>query len=288
MFAFMNWKEAESELLNSLSSIYSSGEAAAIAGLVAENLSGFKISERALRTKIALNEVQITKLNAIQQRLMHAEPVQYVLNEAWFCGLKLYVNNNVLIPRPETEELIEWIISDCRFPLDALQVLDVGSGSGCIPIAIKRRIRKATVAGCDISIEALKVARRNAENLGAEVEFIEIDFLSPHLWKAFPAFDIVVSNPPYIPESDKTAMHPNVLSFEPQIALFVPDTDPLLFYKALADFGKRHLKPAGSLYMEIHESLGEAVTSLFQAKGYATTLKKDMQEKDRMVKAWFR
>lgn len=288
MFAHMNWREAESELIKSLLSIYSSGEAAAIADLVAENLSGLKRTERTLKTKTALTDAAITKLHAIQKRLMDAEPVQYVLNEAWFCGLKFYVDKNVLIPRPETEELVEWIISDCRFPVNELQVLDIGSGSGCIPISIKRRIRKAIVSGCDVSSEALKIARRNAENLGTEVEFMETDFLNHHSWKAFPAFDIIVSNPPYIPENDKTSMHSNVLIYEPHIALFVPNSDPLLFYKALSDFGKLHLKPSGSLYMEIHESLGDAVTSLFQSKGYTTILKKDMQEKDRMLKAWFR
>ncbi|MBK5270374.1 MAG: peptide chain release factor N(5)-glutamine methyltransferase, partial [Bacteroidia bacterium] len=206
------------------------------------------------------------------------------LNEAWFCGFKFYIDNNVLIPRPETEELVEWIITNCKFPIGQLSILDIGSGSGCIPIALKRKLRKAEVWSCDISNEALNVARQNANNLGGDVNFFQTDFLNKDLWEELPSYDIIVSNPPYIPEKGKEEMQPNVLMYEPQVALFVPDNDALLFYKAIADFAKKHLNRNGSIYMEIHESHGKEVAQLFQSKNYFTEIKKDMQGKERMLK----
>ncbi|MEK7225287.1 MAG: HemK/PrmC family methyltransferase, partial [Bacteroidota bacterium] len=189
-----------------------------------------------------------------------------------------------------TEELVEWIISTPiaiggKFPVDELRILDIGSGSGCIPISLKRRLRKAEVWACDISEAALTVARRNAEALGTDVNFILLDFLNEEQRKQFPSFDIIVSNPPYVPEKDKEEMQKNVLQHEPHTALFVPDNDPLVFYKAIAEFGKTHLNKAGSIYCEIHENLGEPVTKLFHSHGYTSELKKDMQQKNRMIRS---
>jgi release factor glutamine methyltransferase len=232
-----------------------------------------------------LSAEQATLLESYLQRLLTHEPVQYVLNEAWFCGLKFYVDKNVLIPRPETEELVEWIITNCKFPIDQLTILDIGSGSGCIPVALKRRLGKATVWSCDISAEALKIAEKNAAELGVTVQFEELDFLDSEQSNRLPAFDIIVSNPPYVPEKDKDQMRPNVLKYEPATALFVPDHDPLVFYRAIAEFGLTHLNRDGSIYTEMHESLGTATAQLFRSKGYATEIKKDMQGKDRMLKA---
>ncbi|HWR33662.1 MAG TPA: peptide chain release factor N(5)-glutamine methyltransferase, partial [Chitinophagaceae bacterium] len=209
----------------------------------------------------------------------------YVLNESWFCGLKLYVDKNVLIPRPETEELVEWIISNCKFPVDELKILDIGTGSGCIPISVKRRIRKAEVWACEISEDALAVAKRNAATLGTDINFIQLDFLNEEQRNQLPSFDIIVSNPPYVPEKDKEQMQQNVLNYEPHISLFVPDNDALIFYKAIAAFGKEHLKQSGNIYCEIHESLGSSVKEIFSSAGYTIELKKDMQQKDRMIKS---
>ncbi|HTD93559.1 MAG TPA: HemK/PrmC family methyltransferase, partial [Chitinophagaceae bacterium] len=208
------------------------------------------------------------------------------LNESWFCGFRFYVDENVLIPRPETEELVEWIITDCRFPIAELSILDIGSGSGCIPISLKRRLGKANVTGCDKSPAALGVARRNAESLGVQVGFSELDFLSPQDRAVLPSCDIIVSNPPYIPEKDRENMPVNVKDHEPAMALFVPSGDPLVFYKAISAFGKEHLQKNGKIYVEINESLGKEVIALFELLGYKTQLKQDMQGKDRMVKAW--
>ena len=278
-------RESIKDMTTRLSDIYEAGEAAAITELVMEYVTGVAKKDRGQVKDISLNAEQREKAEKIMARLLTHEPVQYVLNESWFCGLKLYVDKNVLIPRPETEELVEWIIDNCRFPLDQLRILDIGSGSGCIPIALKRRLRKADVWGCDISVPALDIARQNAATLGTEVNFIELDFLDRTTWKNLPSFDLIVSNPPYIPKSQRMTMSRNVVVYEPETALFVPDADPLIFYRAIADFGHEKLNSSGSIYLEIHEDLGNAVTSLLVTNGYKVTLKKDMQGKDRMVKA---
>jgi release factor glutamine methyltransferase len=250
-----------------------------------EHLTGSKKAERMIYKNAAITGKEEQQLQQIAERLLSHEPVQYVLNESWFCGLKFYVDKNVLIPRPETEELVEWIITNCRFPVDELSILDIGTGSGCIPIALKRRIRKAGVWSCDISDAALRIAKKNAASLGTEVSFHQLDFLDKQSWDSLPSADIIVSNPPYIPEKDKATMQPRVLNHEPATALFVPDNDPLVFYKALAEFGKKHLKPGGSIYTEIHEDLGQAAIMVFRSAGYSTELKKDMQQKDRMLRS---
>jgi release factor glutamine methyltransferase len=280
----MTIREAITYSVSQLRSIYEEGEAVAISNLVMDHILDGKMEKVLVREK-ELSEAQHEQLNGILQRLLTHEPVQYVLSEAWFCGLKFYVDKNVLVPRPETEELVEWIISNCKFPVDALSILDIGSGSGCIPIALKRRIRKAEVWSCDTSEPALQVARRNASVLGTDVNFLHLDFLDSDKRETLPSFDIIVSNPPYVPEKDKTQMNANVVRYEPSIALFVPDNDALVFYKAIATFGKSRLNPEGAIYMEIHEDLGDAVMELFREKGYVVELKKDMQGKDRMVRA---
>ena len=281
----MTVQEATYLLLNKLRIIAGEGETSQITDWVMEHITGSKKTERMLYKDAALTTDEETRLKNIAERLLQHEPVQYVLNEAWFGGLKFYVDKNVLIPRPETEELVEWVITNCRFPVDELKILDIGTGSGCISITLKRRIRKAEVWGCDISEEALNVAKKNAALLGVDINFVQLDFLDRTSWKQFPSFDIIVSNPPYVPEKDKEEISPNVLNYEPHTALFVPDNDSLIFYKAIAEFGKEHLNPSGSIYCEIHESIGEAVAGLFNSFGYAAELKKDMQQKDRMIRS---
>lgn len=281
----MTMQEATYYLLNKLTTIYDKSEASQITDWVMEQLTGSKKAERMVYKNEIITIEEELLLHQYSERLLQHEPVQYVLNEAWFSNMKFYVDKNVLIPRPETEELVEWIISNCKFPVDELKILDIGSGSGCIPISLKKRIRKAEVWSFDISEGALTVAQKNAGDLGQEVNFIQLDFLDQHSWKKLPKFDIIVSNPPYIPEKDKQTMQPNVLEYEPETALFVPDNDALIFYKAIAEFGKTHLEKSGSVFMEIHESLGKEVAELFQQASYSTEIKKDMQEKDRMIKA---
>ncbi len=281
----MTIQEATYFLLNKLRTIYPEGEASQITDWVMEHLTGSKKTERMLYKNADIMAAEEKQLMGYTERLMKQEPVQYVLNESWFCGLRFYADNNVLIPRPETEELVEWIISDCKFPVSELKILDIGTGSGCIAIALKRRIRKAEVWGVDVSDKALAIARRNAEMMGTEINFQQLDFLDRNIWDQLPSFDIIVSNPPYIPLKDKETMHPNVLQYEPATALFVPDNDALVFYKALAEFGKKHLHKEGTIYAEIHEELGPAVRSLFEGMQYPCTIKKDMQQKDRMIRS---
>ena len=281
----MTVQEATYFVLKQLRSIYSEPEATQVTDWIMEKITGSKKTERMLYKNSSLTPEEEIQLRGYAERLMKHEPVQYVLNESWFCGLKFYVDKNVLIPRPETEELVEWIISNCKFPVDELKILDIGSGSGCIPISLKRRLKKAEVWGCDINKEALATAQKNAVALGTDVNFILLNFLNTAEQDKLPSFDIIVSNPPYVPEKDKETMKPNVLEYEPATALFVPDNDYLVFYKAIAEFGKKHLNKAGSIYCEIHESLGKATIKLFNDHGYTSELKKDMQQKDRMVKA---
>ena len=282
----MTIQEASRHIAKQLSKIYTETEAEYISEWVIEKLTGAKKTDRISNKEKLLDTEQASQLQQWVNRLLQHEPVQYVLNEAWFCGLKFYVDKNVLIPRPETEELVEWVISDCKFPIGALSILDIGSGSGCIPIALKRRLGKAEVWSCDISDGALQVARQNATTLGVDVNFFELDFLKEKEREKLSAFDIIISNPPYIPEKDKEEMHPNVLEYEPATALFVPDNDALLFSKAIASFGKNHLNKNGIIYTEIHESLGDATTDMFQSNGYKTEIKKDMQGKERMIKVF--
>jgi release factor glutamine methyltransferase len=284
-FVVMTIHEAGKQIAHDLGTIYEEGEADAISTWVIEHLTGIKQTDRAFQREKMITTDQEKQLKQYTDRLLTHEPVQYVINESWFCGLKFYVDKNVLIPRPETEELVEWVITNCKFPVDKLSILDIGTGSGCIPISLKRKLRKAGVWSCDISEAALNVAKKNALELGVDVNFLSLDFLNEEKRKELDSFDIIISNPPYVPEKDKQAMNANVLNFEPHTALFVPDNDALVFYDAIAQFGQQHLNKGGMIYTEIHEDLGPAVADLFTHYGYTVELKKDMQEKQRMLKA---
>jgi len=291
--------EAEQYVREQLKGIYQEQEAINITDLAIEHVTGLLKTERLSQKQTELSESQFTQLQKDLQRLKLNEPIQYVMNKTWFYGMELYVDKNVLIPRPETEELVEWIISDMkasgkdvfiRRSMEAdettqLKILDVGTGSGCIALALKKAVPKAEVWGCDISDEALNVARRNGSALNIRVDFQGVNFLDQKQQKHLPTVDIIASNPPYVPLKDKEQMQPNVVAHEPHTALFVPDNDPLVFYKALAEFGKKRLYESGRIYMEIHEGLANEVVTLFNKHGYSNIeLKKDMQGKDRMVR----
>ena len=281
----MTMQEATFLLLNKLRNIYSREEADNITDWVMEHLTGSKKAERMIYKNEKLTAGEVSQLQHHIERLMANEPVQYVLNEAWFCGLKFYVDKSVLIPRPETEELVEWVIDCCRFPIDKLSILDIGSGSGCIAIALKRRLGKAEVWSCDISEDALTVAKKNTATLGLHVNFVQLNFLEEEQTRSLPLFDIIVSNPPYVAGNESKDMRPNVLDFEPSTALFVPDDDPLVFYKAIADFGSTHLNEHGSIFTELNEAFSKQAAEIFNSKGYSAEIKKDMQGKERMIRA---
>jgi release factor glutamine methyltransferase len=291
--------EAEIWLRSELGAIYEEREAANIASLVLENITGLTKIDRLAKKEDPLIVQQLHHLTEIHHRLLHNEPVQYALEEAYFFGLRLFVNKHVLIPRPETEELVDWVIKDLKASgkklfdkeeneadeTTELKILDVGTGSGCIALALKKTIPKAEVWACDVSDDALNVARRNGSESDIRVDFVGLNFLNETETKQLPTVNIVVSNPPYIPLNNKESMHPNVVEYEPHTALFVPDTDALIFYKALAEFGKHRLYKDGNIYAEIHEDLANEVIDVFEKEGYKVELRKDMQGKDRMVKA---
>ncbi len=295
----MKIAEAERYIKETLSGIYEESEAQNIASLAMEHITSLSKAGRILKPGEPLSLQQQDQLKKDLERLLQHEPIQYIMNKAWFYGMELFVDKAVLIPRPETEELVEWVVNDIkasgkdvfeRRPVEAdettkLKILDVGSGSGCIALALKKVMPKAEVWGCDISEKALNVARRNGSALDIRVDFQGVDFLDAAQQKSLPTVDVVVSNPPYIPFKDKEAMNPNVVAYEPYTALFVPDNDALIFYKALARFGKHRLYENGSIYMEIHEDLGKNVIDLFKQEGYShIELRKDMQGKERMVR----
>lgn len=281
----MTIQEAKNTLQAALSNIYDPREAANITDWVLESLTGLGRSARLVKAGEPLSAAQESRLTGFIPDLLRYRPVQYVLEEAWFHGLRFYVNENVLIPRPETEELVEWIIEEHK-DAAALTILDIGTGSGCIPISLKKALPQATVYSCDVSEGALRVARKNAKDLEAEIHFLHQDILDQQLWGQLPSVDIIVSNPPYIPERDKTSMHANVLEHEPHLALFVSNDDPLTFYEAIANLASEKLTTNGNVYAEIHEDLGSATLALFQKKGFGrATVRKDMQNKERMIKA---
>ncbi len=296
----MKMNEAETWIRQQLILMYDEREATSIASMVMENVTGLTRIDRLTKKDEPLVVQQLHHLTEVVQRLGQHEPIQYVLGECFFHGLKLYVNNHVLIPRPETEELVEWIINDVKTSgknvfqrkegeadeTTQLKVLDVGTGSGCIALALKKAMPKAEVWGCDVSDEALNVARRNGAQLDIRVDFQGINFLDESQQRSLPTVDIIVSNPPYVPEKDKATMRPNVLAHEPHTALFVPDDDALIFYKTLALFGHKRLYENGCIYIEISENAAKETVQVFKEAGYNNVeIKKDIQGKDRMVKA---
>lgn len=283
----MTIQQAYQQLLMQLYELYEPGEATNIADMVIEHLAGFRKIDRIANKAFPLNEQQEIDLQKLTAELMQHKPVQYAIGEAWFMNMKLRVNEHVLIPRPETEELVDWVINDMRsMNQNDGSLLDIGTGSGCIPIAIKKNQPHTEVAATDISEDALQVAKINSIEQNTLVDFLHADILNEADWKQLGHYDIIVSNPPYIAQSEQQAMNKNVFDYEPHIALFVPDNDVLLFYKAIAQFSKNHLKPGGKIYVEVNETLGEQTVQLFLQNGFKNVeLKKDMQGKDRMIKA---
>lgn len=225
---------------------------------------------------------------SIISRLNNNEPVQHIIGSTEFCGLEFRVSSSVLIPRPETEELVRMVTRDYAEPDKDISILDIGTGSGCIAIVLARFLPHVSVHAWDVSDEALEVARENARQLIADVHFAKQDMLNV----TFPLpgdvikFDCLVSNPPYVTYSEAEHMRPNVLRFEPHEALFVEDNDPLLFYKAIADFGKHHLKEGGKCYVEINEHFGTETKKVFEERGYnQAEILRDIHGKDRFVRA---
>ncbi len=225
-----------------------------------------------------------TEMQNILARLKKKEPVQYVLGRADFCGLSLIVAPGVLIPRPETEELVDWIVADHADSAPAL--LDVGTGSGCIAVTVAKQLPRAAVSALDVSTEALAIARQNAEEQGVGITFLQTDILlEAEAESDTPQWDVIVSNPPYVRQSEADEMTVQVMAHEPHLALFVPDDDPLRFYRALAHYATKHLRPGGHLYLEINAALGPDTVRLLTDCGlHDVRLRRDFCDRDRMIR----
>ncbi|GAB4189417.1 MAG: peptide chain release factor N(5)-glutamine methyltransferase [Thermoflexibacter sp.] len=263
--------------------VYEETEAQNIAFLLIAFLYQMKKRDILLNREISDNQYNAKSLDAFIYRLQQHEPIQYVLGEAHFYGLDLKVTPAVLIPRPETEELVHLIIQENRH-ISSLNVLDIGTGSGCIPIILSKYLKNAQIHAIDISQEALAIAQKNAQANEAHIMFHQFDILSSDL-EALPFFDIIVSNPPYIREIEKKYMQANVLHYEPVHALFVPDNQPLLFYERIAFLASKRLKKGGRLYFEINENFGKQVADLLLSLHFKEVKTfKDLQGKDRIVR----
>lgn len=265
-----------------LSALYSEREVRNILLLVLEDIFGFTRSELLVSKEIALSDARLKDLDQISSRLQKGEPVQYVIGFTYFDDLKIGVAPGVLIPRPETEELVSWMHESVQSNRN-LKIEDWCTGSGCIALALKNRMPDADVTGMDVSQEALEIARSNAKGLRLDVSFELHDALS--IEKAGKV-NVIVSNPPYIPWLEKAQMHQNVTDYEPDLALFVPDEDPLLFYKAIAEYAAKNLNENGLLFFELHEIFGEETKAMVEQLGFSPVeIRKDLQGKDRMLRA---
>lgn len=277
-------KATRAEILHHISQqiehLYQEQERMHIARMVAASLSGEAETKYLIERK---EVVDIPLLEQAVEELAKGRPVQYVIGHQEFCGLNIEVKEGVLIPRPETEELVEWATQRAK-KFDRPRILDVCTGSGCIALALAHKIKGADVTAVDISEEALAIARQNGERLQLEVDFLQDDALA-HLPKiAGQEFDIVVSNPPYIPSSERRAMHTNVVNYEPEIALFVDDNDPLVFYREIARTAKKLLSERGYLLFEVHETLATQTAEMLRCEGYYNIeLRNDSFDKPRMI-----
>ena len=275
-------KQLIDKLQTALSGIYEGHELTAIIRTICCDMLGIDTATYYLKEAVTLTTEQGTLLQGIIDRLRQGEPLQYIEGKAPFCGMEFAVNSSVLIPRPETAELVDWIV--CEHATQQPRILDLGTGSGCIAIALSKQLPQATIEACDISAEALTVAKENARMNEAPVSFFTHDMLDlgtplPH------SYDILVSNPPYIRQSEAADMSIQVTEWEPHTALFVPDDDALRFYRAIAELGQTEaLRPGGHIYVEINQALGKETVALFEAYGYQDVeLRKDIYGNERMI-----
>jgi release factor glutamine methyltransferase len=266
-----------------LSPLYPPSEVESLTRLILEHVTGLNHLQMHLNQANQLPEPKIMQITEILNRMLTHEPVQYILGETEFYGLKFVVTPDVLIPRAETEELVDWIISEEKDRCQSL--LDIGTGSGCIPISIEKHTNIGRVEGWDLSEQALEIAHINASKNESQVQFFCQNIFSPTGITELSKWDVIVSNPPYVLNEEANLMARNVLDFEPHLALFVPDNDPLLFYRTIAHFATIHLPLHGSLYFEINEKMGEATAKLMRSLGFDEILtRKDLQGKDRMMR----
>ena len=282
----MNLQEATKHITNSLQKIYSQRESQNIAAILMEHITTLSATQRLITSTKDLTDTQTQTLEQNIEELLLHKPIQQIVGYTWFAGNKFYVDENVLIPRPETDELVEHIVK--QHLNQPISILDIGTGSGCIAVSLKHKLPSATVTAIDISDKALVIATKNASSIGVDVNFLQLDFLEENNWNQLPQFDVIVSNPPYIKEVEQAQMHNNVLLHEPHLALFVPNDNALIFYEKIALFAKTHLKPNGSIWLEINEALGKETAAVFIDNGFSAEIILDMQGKERMIKVGYR
>ena len=280
----MNLSNFYRYFIEQLQQIYSAHESANITDLCFEKTAGITKSDVIKNPDYNLSAIHFKNLEASLAELLLHKPVQYVLGEAWFYKLKFKVDKNVLIPRPETQELVNEVFYFIKYN-SPKKIIDIGTGCGCIPITIKKEFPESIITAVDVDEKAIAIAKQNALTHQVEINFVQINFLDKDNWNVFEKFDVIISNPPYIPIAEKVLMDKNVTSYEPHMALFVPDELPLLFYEAIALFSKTHLTKNGKVFMEVHENLAKEVSELFSQHQFQTEIKKDIFEKDRMVMA---
>ncbi len=278
----MNIKTVQKSVLSQLSPFLGEGEARAVVNLLLRHYTTYNSLYINLNPFTEIDQETIERINKALKELLEDKPIQYVLGETVFCNLPFMVDNSVLIPRPETEELTSWIIEENH---QARRLMDICTGSGCIAVSLANYIRGSRVYAVEISRNAIEVANRNASLNKVKVDFIQHDVLDPDFSDFIDdKFDVIVSNPPYVRTMEKMYMHKRVLDYEPEPALFVEDDNPLLFYDAILKFGQTHLMNNGKLYFEINEHFGKEVVYLYKQYGYTEIcLKRDIHGKDRMV-----
>jgi len=289
-------KNIKQEFVDTLSGLYPLEEIQSFFSLLSEAYLGLSRIEIALQPKKEITEENSEKFNKAILRLKQFEPIQYIIGETEFYGLPFFVNKEVLIPRPETEELVDWIVKENienreeRKDLlttneESKTILDIGTGSGCIAISLSHNLPDVSVLALDISENALQTAKQNAKRNKEAVNFIKADVLNIDEGFFKEEFDVIVSNPPYVRELEKSQIEPNVIKFEPATALFVKDDDPLLFYRKIAQLSQEYLKPDGSLFFEINEYLSKELIIMLNSEGFKdVVLKKDIFGKARMIK----
>ena len=280
----MKIKDLRTHFKNALSKAYDAEEVMSFFYLLTEKRLGLRRVDIALQLENELSEDVLAFFKEAENRLLDFEPVQYIIGDTEFFGLSFLVNENVLIPRPETEELVDWILKDYLGVADELKILDIGTGSGCIAITLAKNLPNAKVYAIDVSEKALALAKQNADKNQVKIEFIQLDVLREEIDEA--NFDVVVSNPPYVRELEKTEMKTNVLENEPALALFVSNDDPLIFYRRISLLAKQLLTEHGRLYFEINQYLGTETKELIDKLQFNTvTLRKDIYQNDRMIRA---
>ncbi|TAE64667.1 MAG: peptide chain release factor N(5)-glutamine methyltransferase [Flavobacteriia bacterium] len=288
----MNIKSLKTYFFTELQTIQEEAEIESFFFILTEFLHNLKRMDVSLHPDFEITESYVKKWQTIISELKTEKPIQYITGEAWFYGLRFEVNENTLIPRPETEELVEWIVKGLKEKGKEQRVLDIGTGSGCIPIALKKEIPNAAVFAIDISEKALEMARKNALDNQVEVNFIQQDILQSSTLQLSKSsnllFDVIVSNPPYVRNLEKQEIKRNVLDYEPHLALFVDDLDALLFYRKIAQLAWKSLAPNGKLFFEINQYLGKETVELLEQLGFKNIeLRKDFMGNDRMICAAF-